>query len=84
MQLAGCLRTATKACAQFEKGARGLLGLHRHQAAPHLKRICLCKYMIFRRLGPFFTFFTLFLSCKGVISRRLQRKHGINDFEDRK
>jgi hypothetical protein len=29
--------------------------------------------MIFRQLGSFFTFFTPFLSHKGLISRRLQR-----------
>ena len=39
--------------------------------------LCQCKYMISRRLGPFFTFSTPFLSRKGLISRRLQRKGGL-------
>jgi hypothetical protein len=33
---------------------------------------CWCKLLISRRLGPFFVFFTPFLSHKGLISRRLQ------------
>jgi hypothetical protein len=36
-----------------------------------------CKHMISRRLGPFFMFFTPFLSHKGLISRRLRGKRGL-------
>jgi hypothetical protein len=38
--------------------------------------ICRHKYMIFRRLGPFSTFFAPFLNHKGLISRRLQGMRG--------
>jgi hypothetical protein len=39
-----------------------------------------CKHMIFRRLGPFCMFFAPFLSQKGLIFRRLQRKRGLIKF----
>jgi hypothetical protein len=42
--------------------------------------LCPCKHMISRRLGPLFTFFTPFLSCKGLVSRRLQQNHGLINF----
>jgi hypothetical protein len=53
---------------------------------PTHKRMCRCMYMISRRLSPYFmffhAFFTPFLSHKGLISRRLQRKHGLIEFAE--
>jgi hypothetical protein len=41
-----------------------------------------CKLLISRRLSPFFAFSTPFLSCKRLISRRLQRKHSLIEFAE--
>src|ERR1700722_5433464 len=34
--------------------------------------VCWCKLLIFRRLSPIFIFFSPFLSCKVLVSRRLR------------
>jgi hypothetical protein len=39
--------------------------------------MCSCKYVIARRLGPFYTLLGPFLSHRELISRRLQRKQGL-------
>jgi hypothetical protein len=52
--------------------------------APYLPP-CLPKWLIFRRLTPFLTFFTLFLSWKELISRRLHvfaRKFFFGGYEE--
>jgi hypothetical protein len=52
------------------------------------KRMCRYKYMIFRRLSPFFTFFhpffTLFFSHKALVFRRLQQIPGYKRRQEQK
>jgi hypothetical protein len=66
--------TAASGCAR-ETNLKFQIGDFRGGKAPDF--LCRCKYMISRRLEPFSTFFTPFLSHKGLISRRLRKKQGL-------
>jgi hypothetical protein len=68
-------RTDARALPDGPNAEGGNMWAHR-EVRPTQTRVCQCKYMIYRRLGPFLAFFSPFLSHKGLISRRLHTFRG--------